>query len=584
MTTTSIPLKNLTHWPHNVRKTGAADGIEELAASIRSIGLLQSLVVIPFRKKKFAVVAGGRRLAALESLRQEGHLAEDYEVPCIVIEAERALEASLGENVMRLAMHPVHEFTAFLALVEQGLSAADVAAKFGVTEHVVAQRLKLARVHPAVLEAYREDETNLEAVMAFAVTDNHEAQLGLWMTLPDYRRTDARHIRAALTESEIDAADRRVRFVTLAAYEQAGGSLRRDLFTDGDEGIFVLQPGLLSELVAQKLEEIRHAVASEGWAWTEVRDTTDYSELSQFRRLYPEEGNLPDDLEREAEALEKERDALCEAEDESAEERLGEIDDRLYELGELRPPVWPEGAKEYAGAMISISYDGEVDVTRGLVKPEDVRDARKKRGTGTAKSPFSQSLIAALRDQRSAALAAELAVRPDVALTAIVHTLMGAAFYVGEGDHGYLKLRATASFPDTECVEAFLNLDELRTMWAEDLPGSADDLWQWCSARSRADLLEILALCVALCIDEAKSHEGPLAETLAVDMTQYFKPTAENYFSRISRTQIIEALTEVKGGSLAPVWAKASKRALAAIAEREIAETGWLPAILRTAQ
>lgn len=43
--TTTITLSKLVPWDGNVRKTGASDGIEELAASIAAHGLLQSLVV-----------------------------------------------------------------------------------------------------------------------------------------------------------------------------------------------------------------------------------------------------------------------------------------------------------------------------------------------------------------------------------------------------------------------------------------------------------------------------------------------------------------------------------------------------------
>jgi len=61
------------------------------------------------------------------------------------------------------------------------------------------------------------------------------------------------------------------------------------------------------------------------------------------------------------------------------------------------------------------------------------------------------------------------------------------------------------------------------------------------------------------------------------------KPTAENYFGRISKPAIIDALKEAKGTAIAPAWEKAKKGDLAAIAEREIDGTVWLPAPLRIA-
>src|ERR1035438_7869066 len=79
--TTSIPLNKLTAWDGNVRKTAGADtALAELAASIAAHGLLQSLVVRNGKKGKFAVVAGGRRLAALLQLAEAGKIANDHAV------------------------------------------------------------------------------------------------------------------------------------------------------------------------------------------------------------------------------------------------------------------------------------------------------------------------------------------------------------------------------------------------------------------------------------------------------------------------------------------------------------------------
>jgi ParB family chromosome partitioning protein len=71
--TTSIPLNKLVAWDGNVRKTAGADtALAELAASIAAHGLLNNLVVRKDGKGKHAVIAGGRRLAALQLLADEG--------------------------------------------------------------------------------------------------------------------------------------------------------------------------------------------------------------------------------------------------------------------------------------------------------------------------------------------------------------------------------------------------------------------------------------------------------------------------------------------------------------------------------
>jgi hypothetical protein len=95
--TTSIALNKLTTWDGNVRKTAGADtALAELAASIAAHGLLQSFVVRKGKKDTYAVVAGGRRLAALQSLAESGRIEADYAVPCQLIAADAdAAESAL---------------------------------------------------------------------------------------------------------------------------------------------------------------------------------------------------------------------------------------------------------------------------------------------------------------------------------------------------------------------------------------------------------------------------------------------------------------------------------------------------------
>jgi ParB family chromosome partitioning protein len=174
---TPIPLNKLVASQDNVRRTAAPDAsLGELAASIAAHGLLQSLVVRKHRKNKFAVVAGGRRLAALQLLAEQGRIDAAFAVPCQVRDGGEAAELSLAENVLREPMHPADEFEAFRALIHAGMAEADVAERFGVTETVVRKRLRLALVSTAVMEAYRGDRLSLAQVMAFTVADDHALQ------------------------------------------------------------------------------------------------------------------------------------------------------------------------------------------------------------------------------------------------------------------------------------------------------------------------------------------------------------------------------------------------------------------------
>jgi ParB family chromosome partitioning protein len=235
----SIPLNKLVASRLNVRKIGG-QSIEDLAASIKAHGLIHNLVVTKATKgDKHEVVAGARRLAALNKLAKDKVIPKTWDVPCRVVDADASTESSLAENTIRQAMHPADQFTAFQQLVADGLGFEEIAARFGVTPITVRQRLKLANVAPRLFELYRTDEINLDQLMALAVTDDHAAQERVWESAQEWQR-QPHALRRALTETMVDAAsDPRARFVGIETYLNAGGLLERDLFQPQHEGYLI---------------------------------------------------------------------------------------------------------------------------------------------------------------------------------------------------------------------------------------------------------------------------------------------------------------------------------------------------------
>jgi ParB family transcriptional regulator, chromosome partitioning protein len=599
---TTIPLNKLLAWEGNVRKTDPDKGIEELAASIAAHGLLQSLVVRKDRRGKYAVVAGRRRLLALKSLVETGNMKADREVPCTVLDDDAdATEISLVENVLREAMHPADEFDAFKALIDSGVPAADVAARFGVTETVVQKRLKLARVSPALLSAYREGDMTLQHIMAFTVTDDHAQQERVWNELSEWQKNDPDNIRDMLTESEVTAADRRVKFVTLKTYEKAGGTTRRDLFSENDHGVFIDDVVLLESLVAKKLEKTANRLRKEGWKWVEVRSSFDHDEWSKCERRYPEEAPLTAESQAELDLLTAEYEALAEIEenDEAQQARMDAITERMEEI-EDGPMIWPPEILAIAGAVVTLGHSGEESVYAGLVRPEDAPEKTANRKTASGKGEgfaLPASLIESLTAHRSAALNAALLERPDVALAATVHAMALQAFYSGyRGDErgdSVLQIRAKVAWLDrVEGSRASEIIGAAGEDWARQIPADPADLFAWCLGLDGDTLRRLLAYCVAQTVNcvllkadrpdsSRMEHATLLADAVDLDMKAWFTPTAASYFGRIGKAQIIDALREVKG-AVAPAWSGMKRADLAALAEREIAGTGWLPEPLRT--
>lgn len=274
-TTTEISLAKLVPSPANARRTGTGLGIEALAASIQAHGLLQSLVVRPAldgegqATGKYEVAAGGRRLPALKLLAKRKRIGKGAAIPCRVLDGDGVdgAEASLAENVVRLDMHPADQFEAFAALHQNrtGLGIEGIAARFGVSAHTVRQRLRLAVVSPALVQAYRDAVLTLDHMAAFAVTEDQAAQERVHGQLQDWQRhPDA--IRRLLTHALVPATDRRTLFVGLDAYTAAGGTVQRDLFSE-DGGGWIVDTALLERLVAERMERETEAVRAEGWAW-----------------------------------------------------------------------------------------------------------------------------------------------------------------------------------------------------------------------------------------------------------------------------------------------------------------------------
>ena len=189
---------------------------------------------------------------------------------------------------------------------------------------------------------------------------------------------------------------------------------------------------------------------------------------------------------------------------------------------------------------------------------------------------------------------AELAQHPAVALAAVVHSLALRTFRI-QGD-SCLRLhcdRPALCIDKPEDCRALAVAEADHEAWADRLPGDAEALWQWCCGQPQAVLLDLLAHCAGYAVDavdrDLRPHAGRLrhadilAKAVDLDMTDWFSPNAGNLFGRITRDGIIEALREAKNVPAAPGWFKLKKTDLAALAERQVAGTGWLPPALRPA-
>src|ERR1700757_3508531 len=237
----NIALSQLVLSPTNVRKTPATASEDmALEASIRAHGVKQNLIVHPMpidNKDVYEVDAGGRRLKILQKLAAEGAIEADHPVPCKIESADDALENSLVENTIRAAMHPADEFVAMAELIDGGMTIDAVARRFGTSERHVKQRLRLGKLAPELLDAYRAGDISLDVVTAFTLGVDHAAQLAVWNQLKGNSYIQAYTAKRRLTESAVPHDSDLGMFVGAEAYEAAGGHITRDdLFSSDEDG------------------------------------------------------------------------------------------------------------------------------------------------------------------------------------------------------------------------------------------------------------------------------------------------------------------------------------------------------------
>jgi ParB family chromosome partitioning protein len=615
----TIPLNRLTVSPANVRKMAPSD-IEGLANSIHAHGLIQWLSV---RENEpgtdgdgYSVVAGGRRLAALKLLADRADIPTDHPVPCRVLNGEDATEISLAENELRLTMHPADQIAAFKRLFDQGMPVDQIAARFGCSIRLIKQRLALADIAPSLLELFRNGEMTLEQLQALAITDDHQLQEEAW----GYNQSPA-DIRSILSPSSITAADRRVRFVGLDTYKAAGGEVVTDLF-GAEQDCFICNGVLLTRLCDERLAAEVETIKAEGWAWVESLPSFHYTERLQYRREFPQTNTkLSTDDEEALDAAVRARDEFVAENDQDDELQEDEFDDNhrgeitheqriafealenTIAAIEAKRHTWSDEQKARCGAIVTVDGYGGLVVTRGLVRPEDqpqpTRTEQNNQNLPTGrpdavkppKPEISGQLALDLQEYQTIAVRAVLPNHPKVALCSVVMAFAEAVFYdKSRRSHAMGALRFIVDPVQLRArgVDKSAGAKEVaaeKERWTERLPardadGHLNALWAWLCEQNTDLLLNLLAFCAGQVIEPHGA--APLATTMNLDVSKWWRPTKENFFSRIPAKAILEAIAETAGPEVAANMMRAKKGELAARAEQLIESTDWLPTPLRS--
>ena len=189
-----IPINDIRPNPQQPRRRFDSESLQELAASIAAYGILQPLTVRQ-QGAVYELVAGERRwrAARIAGLRQ---------VPCLLarVDEEDAALLALIENLQRRDLDYMEEAAAIARLIGRyGLSQQQAADKLGKSQPAIANKLRLLRLAPPVIDCLRQ----------YGLTERHARTL-LRLTDPEQQLAAARHmgqrgLNVAQAEQYVDA-------------------------------------------------------------------------------------------------------------------------------------------------------------------------------------------------------------------------------------------------------------------------------------------------------------------------------------------------------------------------------------------
>ncbi len=223
----------------------------------------------------------------------------------------------------------------------------------------------------------------------------------------------------------------------LDAYQEAGGTISRDLFEDE---VLLSDPDILQRLFTEKLEAEAAALKNvEGWAWVTFSAERylhwyDLQNQNGFARVYKVEGVLDD-------AQAARYDELVGLSDSDALDGKGEAE--LAALEAITDGDYTKSQKTIAGAIIYVGHSGSVGSICGLIDADDqeevvvagVLEESKNSLSSQAAKPkpaYSQKFIEDMNAIRLAAVQTALLDKPEFVLDLLAFCLSAASGYYND--------------------------------------------------------------------------------------------------------------------------------------------------------
>ncbi len=155
--------------PFQPRQDFDQEALEELAESIRQLGIIQPLTLRKLENGRYQIIAGERRWRAAK-------MAGLSKVPAFIISTndQGMLEMALVENIQRTDLNPIEIAISYQRLIDEcNLTQESLSERVGKKRATVANYLRLLKLPPEIQAGLREEKISMgHAKALLSITDS----------------------------------------------------------------------------------------------------------------------------------------------------------------------------------------------------------------------------------------------------------------------------------------------------------------------------------------------------------------------------------------------------------------------------
>jgi ParB family transcriptional regulator, chromosome partitioning protein len=177
-----IEISKIEANPFQPRTTFDEEKLEELAASIREIGLIQPITLRKSEGDKYQIITGERRFRAAQ-------LAGLVKIPAFIRDAnnDSMLEMALVENIQREDLNPIEISLSYQRLIDEcNLTQESLSTRIGKKRSTVANYLRLLKLPAEIQKGLREKQITVGHAKALVNIEEEDTQIMLYRQILRY--------------------------------------------------------------------------------------------------------------------------------------------------------------------------------------------------------------------------------------------------------------------------------------------------------------------------------------------------------------------------------------------------------------